>query len=168
MAKYLDIKFFDDANTDDYAVGIWFSKCSHHCVGCQNKESWKDIGEEFTEDTLEMILTHFEENQSFYGNLFLTGGDPLHKDNIETSIYIAKRFKEKFGNKFPIWVWTGYTFSEIKDIEILNYIDVLIDGKYIEELRDVQLLYRGSKNQMVYRKKNNVWQEGKVSYNQQV
>ena len=64
------------------------------------------------------ILTHFEENQSFYGNLFLTGGDPLHKDNIETSIYIAKRFKEKFGNKFPIWVWTGYTFSEIKDIEI--------------------------------------------------
>ena len=96
MAKCVAIRYFDDANTDAYGVGLWFSKCRHHCKGCQNKDLWEDVGEEFTEEMLNNILKHFEDYAQFYGNLFFSGGDPLHEDNIETVTYIAKRFKEKF------------------------------------------------------------------------
>lgn len=157
MAKCVAIKYFDDANTDAYGVGLWFSKCRHHCKGCQNKDLWEDVGEEFTEEMLNNILKHFEDYAQFYGNLFFSGGDPLHEDNIETVTYIAKRFKEKFKDRFNVWLWTGYTYNEIKDKEILNYIDVLIDGKYVEKLRDLNLEFRGSSNQCVWEKENGVW-----------
>ena len=150
MSKYLYIRIFDDTNTDDYGVGVWFSGCTHHCKNCQNPMSWNENnGEEFSQKTIYDIINHFKENEKFYGNLFLTGGDPLCEYNIDCCTKFVKQFKETFSDKFPIWIWTGYNFEEVKDFEILKYIDVLIDGRFIDELKDYNLEYRGSSNQRV-------------------
>lgn len=158
MSNYLDIRKFDDSNTDDWAVGIWFSSCPHKCKGCQNPSSWnKNNGNPFTQKEIDYIINHFRENEKFYGNLFLSGGDPLCKDNIESSTELCKQFKNEFKDKFKIWCWTGYKFNDVNDLKIIEYIDVLIDGKFEINKRDITLKYRGSSNQNIYRKDNGIW-----------
>ena len=158
MSNYLEIREFDDSNTDNWAMGIWYSSCPHKCFGCQNPSSWnKNNGKPFTQNEIDYIINHFKENEKFYGNLFLSGGDPLCNDNIESSTELCEQFKNEFGNKFNIWCWTGYTFDEIKDYSILKYIDVIIDGKFDITKRDITLPYRGSTHQNIYKKENGVF-----------
>lgn len=118
---------------------IYFAGCSHRCKGCHNPESWGfDGGEYITPQQLFNKIKDFASTK----NITLSGGDPIQQPKQEL-IELLKLLKE---DNFNIWVYTGYAFEEL-DKEILSYIDVLVDGKFIEELKSDSCIYRGSTNQ---------------------
>ena len=120
-------------------------------IGCHNPQTWdKNSGIPFTSDVVDEILQALSE--PFCNGLTLSGGDPLATYNYETVLDLCKLVKNQFPTK-TIWIYTGYVFDEVKVKypEILNYIDVLVDGPYIEKLRDKKLQYRGSSNQNIIR-----------------
>ena len=122
--------------------------CHFHCKNCFNKETWDfEGGEEFTEDTIKRVLQL--SNKEYIKGLSILGGEPMHPNNIEGTTKLAKAFKEEYPDK-TIWVWSGYRFDEdLKDKEVLNYIDVLVDGTYKDELHNPTLKWKGSSNQRV-------------------
>lgn len=146
--RYNKIRKMDISNGPGVRVSIFMQGCDFHCKACFNPETHDfDGGKEFTQDTIERVLTLCE-NETIQG-LSILGGEPMHPKNIEATTQLAKAFKEKFPNK-TIWSWTGYLFDQdLKDTEVLKYIDVLVDGQYVEEQRDPKLKYCGSSNQRV-------------------
>ena len=127
---------------------IWTQGCSHNCKGCHNPETWDfNSGKEFTEDTKKELFSCLA--LPYINGITLSGGDPLC--SYDELLPLLKEIKEKFPNK-NIWVYTGFTLEELiasNKTEILNYIDVLVDGKFILEQRDITLPFRGSKNQRI-------------------
>ena len=126
-------------------TSIYFSGCSHYCRCCHNPESWNlHNGKEMTIDELLDIIKADE-----FANVTFSGGDPLYQ--CEGVTELARRIKEKTDK--DIWCYTGFTYEEILDNDylkqILPYIDVLVDGPYVEELRDESLPFRGSRNQNI-------------------
>ena len=146
--RYNKIRKMDISNGPGIRVSVFFQGCSFHCKNCFNPETWSfDSGEEFTDETINHILDLCS-NDHITG-LSLLGGEPMHPTNIEGSTKLAKAFKEKFPDK-SLWSWSGFLFDkDLKDKEILKYIDVLVDGQYIDELHDPTLNWRGSSNQRV-------------------
>lgn len=127
---------------------LWVAGCEHHCKNCHNPETWnKDGGEKFTKETIETVMK--EVGQDYCKGITFSGGDPLASYNLKTVTNLAKRIREEFGNKKDIWLYTGYTYEEVKKLSIMKYIDVLVDGEFIEELKDATLLWRGSSNQRI-------------------
>ena len=159
---YADIKKADVANGLGVRVSVFVSGCTHHCKNCFNPETHDFMGgEEFTEDTIDQVLKLCE-NANVEG-LSILGGEPMHPMNIEGTTELAKKFKEKFPNK-NLWVWTGFLFDrDLQNKEVLKYIDVLVDGQYVDELRDPRLKYNGSSNQRVIDVQNSV-KQGKVIF----
>lgn len=156
--KYSAVIYDDIANGEGVGAVLFMQGCSHHCKGCHNPQTWDfESGYELTEDVLNNIFDYI--NNPFVSRLTLSGGDPL--DNYESSYEIAKKFKQLFPNK-ELWLFTGYTMKELYDLQkddILQYIDVLIDGPFIESERDITLEFRGSKNQNLYKKVQNKWEK---------
>ena len=148
MARYNCIRKMDIADGPGVRVSIFFQGCAFHCKNCFNPETWDFTkGNEFTDDTVERILDLASE--SYVKGLSILGGEPLHPKTIESTLKLAKTFKEKYPNK-DIWVWSGFLFDrDLKDKEVLKYIDVLVDGQYVDELHDFRLKWRGSSNQRV-------------------
>ncbi len=146
--RYNKIRKMDISNGPGVRVSIFMQGCTFHCKNCFNPETHDFMGgQEFTQDTIEQVLGLCE-NQNIKG-LSILGGEPMHPMNIEGSTQLAKAFKEKFPHK-TLWVWTGFLFDkDLQNKEILNYIDVLVDGQYVDELRDPRLKYSGSSNQRV-------------------
>ena len=145
--NYLTITKDDTLNGDGLRVVLWVAGCSHHCKGCQNSYSWNpNTGVLFTDETINEIFA--ELSKDYISGLTLSGGDPLYIDNRDTITNLVKSVKEKFPNK-TIWLYTGYSYEDIKNLDIINYLDVIIDGEYKEELRDITLPYRGSSNQRI-------------------
>ena len=129
-------------------VTLWVAGCSHHCKGCQNQVTWDFNGGKVFTDTDKKEL--FERlSKPYIQGITLSGGDPL--DSYHDVFDLAKEIKEKFPSK-DIWLFTGYTIQQIKNSYrkyILDYIDVIVDGEYKEEQRDITLKFRGSKNQNI-------------------
>lgn len=155
--NYATIKKRDIANGVGVRVSLFVSGCTHHCKNCFNKETWDfNYGEEFTEDTANLILEYL--SPSFVNGLSLLGGEPFEVMNQAVLAQFLKRVKEKYPDK-DIWCYTGYLFDKelLKDSrarceytdKMLSYIDILVDGRYIEEQKDITLQFRGSKNQRV-------------------
>lgn len=149
--KYLSITHVDQLNGDGNRVVLWVSGCSHHCKNCQNKFSWDpEAGTPFDDKAREEIFKDLSED--WCAGLTFSGGDPLFKMNRRDVISFAKLVKEKFPSK-TIWLYTGYTYDEVladKTMSpILEYIDVLCDGEYIDELKDLDKHWVGSSNQNV-------------------
>ena len=149
--NYSKLVLNDIANGPGIRTTLFVSGCTHHCKGCFQPETWNFTnGLPFTSNIIDAIILHSKKNQ-FVKGLSLLGGDPF--DNIEGVLELSKRYKETFKNEKTIWLWTGYTYEEIiKDKEkmkLLEYIDVLIDGKFVEEEKDLMLKYKGSRNQRV-------------------
>lgn len=145
--NYMSIKKTDVANGPGIRVSLFVSGCTHHCKGCFNPETWDfNAGQQFTGETIEEILQYC--TPDYIGGLTLLGGDPLEPQNQKELLPLLKAFKEKFPNK-TIWCFTGYLFEEIKDTsyDFLSYIDVLVDGPFIETLKDLTLKFKGSSNQ---------------------
>ena len=155
--KYADIKTADVANGKGVRVSLFVSGCNHHCKGCFNSQAWDfNYGKDFTENEIEQILE--ELNHSYVAGLSILGGEPLEHVNQQGLLPLVKKVKEKFPEK-NIWCYTGYTFD--KDVtknmfenwpdtrELMKYIDVIVDGKFEEENKDLNLKFRGSSNQRI-------------------
>lgn len=145
--NYHNITTEDFLNGDGLRTVLWVAGCSHHCPFCQNPETHDPCsGIEFDNAAYKELVDDL--SKSWISGITFSGGDPLYEGNRETVTALAKDIKEHFPDK-TIWCYTGYTYEEVKDLEVMQYIDILIDGKYIEALRNVKLWWRGSSNQRV-------------------
>lgn len=140
----------DLINGEGVRCSLFVSGCSHCCAKCFNEKAWDyRSGQEFSTETIDTILA--ELSKPYISGLSLLGGDPLMKKNIETILELCKIVKDTYPNK-TIWCWSGYTLEEIIDNHaspILEYIDVLVDGKFIEAEKNLKLPFRGSNNQRI-------------------
>lgn len=165
--NYSVIRKCDIANGPGFRVSLWVSGCGRKCPGCFNSAAQDPMyGKPFDGEAKKKIFAELE--KEYVAGFSLLGGEPLSKlsDNRECCIALCKEIKEKFPNK-TIFLWSGYLFNEIlynKDMkDILNYIDVLIDGPFVKEQTDLKLKWRGSSNQHIVDVAK--WrQTGKVSY----
>jgi anaerobic ribonucleoside-triphosphate reductase activating protein len=156
--RYAAIKENDIANGPGVNVSFWVQGCKNHCKDCQNPETWSFTGgKEFTKDTLNNLFKALKAN-GINRNLSILGGEPLCPENIPITKYIVQQVKEKYP-KIKIYLWSGYYYDELvknKEIkeEIFPYLDILVDGPYINSQRDITLKWRGSRNQnIIYLKK---------------
>lgn len=148
--RYSQIKNNDIVNGKGIMMSLWTQGCHHHCKGCFNPETWNfNGGMEFTEEQEQYIL----DNINAYNvsrNLSILGGEPLCPQNVDGVISLCKKFKEKYPEKL-IYIWTGYTVENFNETqkEVLKYIDVLVDGQFVKDLKNLSLKLRGSSNQRV-------------------
>ena len=146
--NYNKIRKMDISNGPGVRVSVFFQGCSFHCKNCFNPETWDfNAGLEFKEEQIEEIIDLCKPD--YIAGLSILGGEPMHPKNIANTTKLAKRFKEEYPDK-NIWAWSGFLFDrDLKDKEVLNYTDVLVDGQYQDELRNPNLKWRGSSNQRV-------------------
>ena len=145
--RYNLIRKMDISNGPGVRVSIFMQGCNFHCKNCFNQETWDfEGGQEFTEDTINKVLELSDKKE--VKGLSILGGEPMHPTNIEGTTKLAKAFKEKYPEK-NIWAWSGFKYEDIKNNDVFNYIDVLVDGQYKDELHDPTLKWRGSSNQRV-------------------
>ncbi len=158
--RYNKVRKMDISNGPGVRVSIFMQGCTFHCKNCFNPETHDFMGgEEFTDETIQEVLKLCE-NEHVEG-LSILGGEPMHPINIEGTTRLAKAFKEKFPNK-NIWAWSGFLFDrDLQGKEVLNYLDVLVDGQYVDELHDPRLKYCGSSNQRVIKVPESL-KEGKI------
>ncbi|WP_392564648.1 anaerobic ribonucleoside-triphosphate reductase-activating protein [Orbus wheelerorum] len=142
----------DVVNGPGTRCSLFVAGCIHQCRGCYNKSTWSlDSGFTYTQELEDHIIRDLQDTEIKRQGLSLSGGDPLHPQNVPTILKLVQRVKAQCDNK-DIWLWTGYLLNEltIEQQVILPYIDVLIDGKFVQELADPKLLWRGSSNQIVH------------------
>ena len=153
--NYAEIKYCDIANGIGVRTSLFVSGCTHHCENCFNKETWDfKFGKPFDSDTEQKILQSLK--PSYIDGLSLLGGEPFEPVNQRGLVGLLKSVKEEYPEK-TVWCYTGYTLEsdllsesrarcEVTD-EMLSYIDVLVDGEFVQELYDISLRFRGSSNQ---------------------
>ena len=146
--KYNVIRKMDISDGPGVRVSIFMQGCEFHCKNCFNPETWNfDGGKDFDKETIDEVLNLC--GQDHIKGLSILGGEPMHPKNIDATTNLAKAFKEKYPNK-NLWVWSGFDFEkDLRDKEVVSYIDVLVDGRYVDELHDPTLKWRGSSNQRV-------------------
>ncbi len=155
--NYSGIKNCDVANGPGVRVSLFVSGCTHHCKGCFNAETWDfNFGEEFTDEHADQIIEYLK--PSYIKGFSLLGGEPFEPCNQRVLVSFLKRIKETYPEK-TIWCYTGYLLDdellsesrarcEVTD-EMLSYIDILVDGEFKQELKDLRLRFRGSSNQRI-------------------
>ena len=157
--NYATIKWVDIANGEGVRISLFVSGCTHHCKNCFNEVAWDfSYGKVFDEVTEDKILK--ELGSDFIAGLSLLGGEPLEPQNQEALYPFVKKVRETYPNK-TIWCYTGFTLDEttgaLKEThkntvwtkKLISSFDVLVDGAYVDELRDIRLKFRGSSNQRV-------------------
>lgn len=145
--RYADITTCDIANGTGMGVVLWCQGCSLNCPGCQNKCTHAVAeGKEFTTKEFDKIMAELD--KPYISRLTLSGGHPLEPYNIKDCTGLCRLIKSEKPH-IKIWCYTGWLWEDVKDLEIMKYIDVLVDGPYIESLRDISLAWRGSSNQRV-------------------
>ena len=155
--NYATIIKCDVANGPGVRVSLYVSGCTHHCKGCFNQETWDfAFGKPFTQAQLQEILEDLE--PEYIRGFSLLGGEPFEPANQEVLVGVLRHIRERYPKK-TIWCYSGYLFdvdlaeggrvyTEVTD-EMLSYIDVLVDGEFVEELKDITLKFRGSSNQRI-------------------
>ena len=165
--NYLKIEHEDVCNGTGLRVVLWLSGCSHHCYNCQNPQTWNpDSGIPFDESAKQEIFN--ELSKDYISGITFSGGDPLHENNLDEVLKLVKEIRISFPEK-TIWLYSGYNFDLLNSKyneykytsfaanadewltrwEIISNVDVLVDGEYIDEQKDLTLKFRGSKNQRV-------------------
>ena len=152
---YADIKQYDVANGPGVRISVFVSGCNHHCKDCFNEVAWDfNYGTPFTEETIETVIEYMK--PSYIAGLTLLGGEPMEPANQKGLLPLVRRVKEVYPEK-TIWCFTGFLFD--RDIvetmfdtvpetrELVSYFDVMVDGKFIAELKNVNLRFKGSSNQ---------------------
>ncbi|RKS84603.1 ribonucleoside-triphosphate reductase class III activase subunit [Orbus hercynius] len=142
----------DVVNGPGTRCALFVAGCEHQCRGCYNKSTWPlNSGMVFTQELEDQIIGDLQNTEIKRQGLSLSGGDPLHPQNVPAILKLIKRVKTECDNK-DIWLWTGYLLGDLTNEQqaVLPYIDVLIDGKFVQELADPKLLWRGSRNQMIH------------------
>lgn len=153
--NYADIKQYDVANGPGIRISLFVSGCNHHCKGCFNKEAWDfNYGMPFTEKTIDTIIEYLK--SPHIAGLTLLGGEPMEPVNQKALLPLLRKVKKIYPKK-NIWCFTGFLFDKqiLENMyenvpetkELLSYIDVMVDGKFVEELKNVNLRFKGSSNQ---------------------
>lgn len=141
----------DLANGPGIRTSIFVSGCPHHCPHCHNQELWDyNVGTEFSEKTIQQVIALLTE-YGIHRGLSVLGGEPLAPANIEEVTRLCREVKAALPD-VDIWLWTGYDFTEKKFCDIMNYVDVVVDGKFVQELKPGDHPWRGSSNQKIYMK----------------
>lgn len=155
--NYGEIKKCDIANGEGVRVSLFVSGCTHHCKGCFNRETWDfNYGKPFTDDTQQEILNAL--SHEYINGLSLLGGEPFEIQNQRVLLPFVQKVKKFFPDK-TIWCYTGYTldkdlikggkaYCECTD-DMLQCIDILVDGEFVESLKDISLVFKGSSNQRI-------------------
>ena len=145
---YNKIRKMDISDGPGVRVSIFMQGCAFNCKNCFNPETHDfNGGKEFTDATIDRIL-ELSDNDNIEG-LSILGGEPMHPRNIENTTKLAKAFKTKYPKK-SVWAWSGFKFAkDLKDKEVAKYLDVLVDGQYVDELHNPTLKWKGSSNQRV-------------------
>ena len=155
--NYSNIKYFDIANGSGCRTSIFVSGCRNHCDGCFNEETWSfNSGEKFTEETIAEIIS--KSAHSYIKGLSVLGGEPLDRDNQFDVLHLIISFRNEYPDK-DIWLWTGYTYEELMEDDwkhvgtftkqILDNVDILVDGRYEKDKHSIGLRFRGSSNQRI-------------------
>ena len=157
--NYATIKWTDIANGEGVRISLFVSGCTHHCKNCFNQVAWDfNCGLPFDEQIQEQILK--ELSADYIAGLSLLGGEPLEPQNQEALYPFVKKVRERYPNK-TVWCYTGFDFDEksgeLKQTQkntaitkgLIELFDILVDGAYIEELKDIRLKFRGSSNQRI-------------------
>lgn len=141
----------DVNNGEGFRVTLWVQGCSHHCKGCHNKQTWDfKGGVVFDDEKKDKLFSYLQKD--YIKGLTISGGDPI--DSYDDVLSLVKEVKEVFTKK-DIWLYTGYTFEMLYEKgcdEILEYVDVVVDGEFKEEMKDLTLPFRGSSNQRLIKK----------------
>lgn len=162
--NYHNITYPDQNNGDGLRIVLWVAGCEHHCTNCQNQKTWSpQSGIPFDKNAMNEILNELKKD--YISGITFSGGDPLHPQNVQNVLKIVDEIRVSYPTK-NIWLYTGYTWEQIMhpvitDInseqlkmlqmrkELVSKCNVLIDGRYVDELRDISLHWRGSSNQRV-------------------
>ncbi|MDH2067864.1 anaerobic ribonucleoside-triphosphate reductase-activating protein [Pantoea sp. GD03673] len=147
--RYYDV---DIVNGPGTRCTLFVAGCEHQCRGCYNQSTWRtDSGEPFTLAMEEQLLADLQDTRIPRQGLSLSGGDPLHPHNVPHIRRLVKRVRQTCPGK-DIWLWTGYRMQELNAAQraVLIYLDVLIDGRFVEEEKDATLQWRGSRNQIIW------------------
>lgn len=170
---YADIKQYDIANGPGVRISLFVSGCTHHCKNCFNEVAWDfHYGKPFTQTEEDLILTYLKPD--YIKGLTLLGGEPFEHINQQGLLPLVRRVKEIYPQK-TIWCFSGYLFdhdivermcSEWEETrEFLSYLDVMVDGKFIEELKDLSLRFKGSSNQRTIMVQPSLQQQKVVLWN---
>ena len=164
-------------NGDGLRVVLWLSACSHHCYNCQNPQTWNPNGGILFDESAKQEIFN-ELSKDYVSGITFSGGDPLHENNLDEVLKLVQEIRTSFPEK-TIWLYTGYKFEKImiplminkiptleedKRISIIRLIDILVDGEYVDEQRDITLKWRGSSNQRVIDTKQSLEQNKIVLY----
>lgn len=157
--RYHNITKDDMLNGDGLRVVLWVAGCSHCCKGCQNSITWDpDSGLLFDDNAKKEIFDQL--NEKYISGITFSGGDPLHLSNILEVKDLMVEIKEKYPDK-TIWLYTGSSWEDIYNMQLMEYVDVCVDGEFKIELKDNKLLWKGSSNQRVINVKSTLQQENK-------
>lgn len=144
--NYAQIKYFDTADGEGIRTALYVSGCTLKCKGCHNYEAWDfNYGNPYTEIEENEIIESLK--KPYVSGLSILGGEPTEPQNIETVLKLVERVRLECPDK-TIWLYTGRTYDQV-DVEVLKKFDVVVDGAFIEEQRDISLAYRGSRNQNI-------------------
>lgn len=161
--NYHNITKDDMLNGDGLRTVLWVAGCTHHCHNCQNPITWDVAGGIPFDENAEAEL--FEDLRKPYcSGITFSGGDPLHPFNRDEVLRLAKKVREELPDK-TIWLYTGFLWEEVKDLPIMQYIDVICEGKFVEELLDNRLHWVGSSNQRVMDVKKSLETDSVVLHN---
>lgn len=145
--NYAGIRKVDIANGPGVRVSLFVSGCRNHCIGCFQPETWDfGYGKPFTEETENEIMEALR--PSWIQGLSILGGEPTEEENEAALIPFLKRVREELPDK-DIWLYSGYTWEMLQNEEILTLVDVLVDGPFLLEQKDMSLPFRGSRNQRI-------------------
>lgn len=147
--NYIGLSSCDTANGPGVRVSLFVSGCTLRCKGCFNPESWDfSAGKPFTEETVETIFRFLDE--PYVAGLSILGGDPLEESNVPVVTDLARRVKERYGDKRDVWLWTGRIYEKHVDLPLWQWVDTVVDGPFVEKRKVTQKgLWYGSDNQRV-------------------
>ncbi|CAI1021159.1 Pyruvate formate-lyase 1-activating enzyme [Serratia ficaria] len=153
MINYHQYYPLDVVNGPGTRCTLFVAGCVHQCPGCYNKSTWRlNSGQPFTPALEERIIADLNDTRVPRQGLSLSGGDPLHPANVLSILKLVKRVRAECPGK-DIWLWTGYRLAELdaQQMQVVDRINVLIDGKFVQDLKDPALIWRGSSNQVVHK-----------------
>lgn len=149
--NYCGLNRNDIANGDGVRVSLFVSGCRNHCKGCHNPEAWDfGYGQPFTKQTEDEIIEALR--PPWIQGISILGGEPCEEENEAALIPFLKRIRAELPEK-DVWLFSGYTYEMLQSEEILQYADVLVDGPFLSEQKDISLAFRGSRNQRILRLK---------------
>lgn len=166
--NYSGIKYSDMINGKGIRVSLFVSGCTHRCKGCFNKDTWEpDYGKPFTQKEEDEIFLYFEKYGKTVRGLSLLGGDPTYHMNVEPLTELLQKFKKRFPDK-DVWMWSGFTWEQLQEdpkrLALISLCDVLVDGRFILEQKDLNQKWKGSRNQRVIDVQKSILEKRIVEY----